>query len=78
MSNPVLTEDTLKDLEELLAKGTPGHFSGYGSTIWAGDKLICENLIDRDEKLLCALRNNGAELVRGYRIGIVLDKDRKP
>jgi len=62
MTTPVLTEDTLKALEELLGRARPG-----------GNKFINYNIA-----LICILRNNAAELIRGYRLGIALDKDRKP
>lgn len=73
-----LSEETLKELERLLKVDGPGHWSGYGSTIYAGDSFICGSLLVRHEKLICALRNNAEELLRGYRLGIGLDKDRKP
>jgi len=36
------------------------------------------NCSDEDILLITMLRNGGAELLRGYRLGIALDKDQKP
>ena len=62
MTTPVLTEDTLKALEELLGKASPG-MAFYD---------------ERNKSLKNLLRAHAAELLRGYRLGIALDKDRKP
>ena len=97
MSPPVLTEETLNSLEELLEKATPGEWEAdpvrIGVTdkiregirrIWTRQKpymssdIIIRDVETQDGDLICALQNNAAELLRGYRLGISLDKDRKP
>lgn len=127
MTTPVLTEDALKGLEELLGKATPGKWRRTGSMArlpftdpksisdladlsicgdgravvdvscfknlqtyeefpetFGGEKesrKIVQDLwaeMDANMNVICALRNNAAELLRGYRLGISLDKDRKP
>jgi len=52
--------------------------------IWTRQKpymssdIIILEVETQDGDLICALQNNAAELLRGYRLGISLDKDRKP
>jgi len=82
-SNSVLTEDTLKALEEFIEKGTPGEWEHDHEYVYIADRIICETPVfgiqaNTNMGLICALRNNAGELLRGYRLGISLDKDRKP
>jgi len=103
MTTPVLTEDTLKALDELLGKGTPGKLEpstmvgpcsaeeaatctdiDHGIVVDIGEghgikSIVAKNLTSREfANLICAAINNLKELLRGYRLGIALDKDRKP
>lgn len=92
MTTPVLTEDTLKALEELVGKATPGTLrSIYANSI---EEIVLDYpdkdsdfATESDMELFTRLRNNAAELLRLAKFGLIAetaisgawaDKDREP
>lgn len=82
-----LTEETLKELEELLGKATPGKWIEvyeYGKDtikdsnvrLYVGGEYHSYQFDKKDSDLVCALRNNAKELLRGYRLGIGKDREK--
>jgi len=85
-SNSVLTEDTIKKLEELLGSATLGGWWNESEVIHCDIHKndyphVCSisgnnNREYSDADLICGLQNNAKELLRLARIGIEIEQER--